>query len=533
MHTTRKHWHLPRSDPPIIPISTLHLVTIQRKERVTSDSCLIHLRTSNRHIKHSQVLKSFVKFERLKSVARRAFLNQHTKLESGMDPHIISIRQLPTALLDLLYNPIIADNLVQYLPLSSILRLSSTAHSYHEWVFHTPKVFRYLDLSRAKGAYTPFIARIDNGGHSWRAERMDENLTEDEFYSGPLRSVLNRLHRLRILQDVQVLVLDRLASVTHELLHEVTTDSRYNVRLLSVRQCPNVNETRLRQLLTYLCRPSRPDNTPRLQGLYFFTDPAHDGTLNDQATVSEGITTVDGAALGLLPSHKADKHYSRHWYAPSGRLTTVNGRSAWEETLQSCSGIIAFDAVLCKSIHEHMAAVLHDASRDSLSTMLPGTFPIATVALGPGGCAGCGETPEATPIWGQDDLSEFPLLSPPPYSGKLVDAVRPPPEAELAPSHKQRLIVSCRYCLVNRFCDSCHRWWCAECYNPKQSKKLRDLEALSNAGLDYLPTQSELQTNSDSEGSKGDSIKVFNGLCVENCLVGEMMAGAGSYGMWA
>jgi hypothetical protein len=36
----------------------------------------------------------------------------------------------------------------------------------------------------------------------------------------------------------------------------------------------------------------------------------------------------------------------------------------------------------------------------------------------------------------------------------------------------------------------------------------------------------------ESSKKGGDGIKVFNNLCVENCLVGEMMAGAGSGGMW-
>ncbi|KAK5957072.1 hypothetical protein OHC33_001441 [Knufia fluminis] len=451
-----------------------------------------------------------------------------------MDPHT-SIGQLPTSLLDLLCNPIIADNVLQYLPLSSIIRLSRTAQPYRRWVLRTPKVFRYLDLSRARGAYVPFIAPIDNGGHSWRAERMDENLTEDEFYAGPLRSVLNKLTRLHILQDVQVLVLDRLASVTHELLHEITTDSKYDVRLLSIRQCPNVNETRLRQLLSYLCRPSRPEGTPHLQGLYFFTDPISDRDSETKTIAHDGITTVDGAALGLIPSDKAQDAAAQHWYAPAGRVTQfgADGRSAWEETLQTCSGIIAFDAVLCKAMHEHMAPCLHEASREFLATSKPGVPTIATIALGPGGCAGCGKPPEGTPVWGESDIRNFPLLSPPPHSAKLIDAVRPPRAAITNSPHSQRLIVSCKWCLVNRHCDSCHRWWCADCYNPKQSNKLRDLEALSNAGLSYLPSAEELETGSASDGSKGDSIKVFNGFCVENCLVGEMMAGAGSNGMWA
>jgi len=38
--------------------------------------------------------------------------------------------------------------------------------------------------------------------------------------------------------------------------------------------------------------------------------------------------------------------------------------------------------------------------------------------------------------------------------------------------------------------------------------------------------------HSHEEGRKKEDIKVHMGLCVDNCLVGEMMAGAGSIGMW-
>lgn len=130
-------------------------------------------------------------------------------------------------------------------------------------------------------------------------------------------------------------------------------------------------------------------------------------------------------------------------------------------------------------------------------------------------------------------MTEFPLLAPPPFSGRLIDAVRPPKLRHGKDDKPAQLIVSCTWCLVNRHCDSCQRWWCTDCYNPKRSKKLRDLEALSNAGLNYLPSSHELETVAEGSNSKKDSVKVFNGFCVEFCLVGEMMAGAGSNGMWA
>jgi hypothetical protein len=46
------------------------------------------------------------------------------------------------------------------------------------------------------------------------------------------------------------------------------------------------------------------------------------------------------------------------------------------------------------------------------------------------------------------------------------------------------------------------------------------------------PQRDELE-NLDTPGQgKRDKIKVFNALCIANCLVSEMMAGKGSAGMW-
>jgi hypothetical protein len=185
-------------------------------------------------------------------------------------------------------------------------------------------------------------------------------------------------------------------------------------------------------------------------------------------------------------------------------------------------------------MHTDMAPFLHHASGEYLAEYKPTVAPLASVALGPSGCSGCGRAPQGAPVWGESDIMEFPLLSPPPYSSQIADAVRPPPlsKSDQETSSKRRLIVSCTWCLTNRHCESCHRWWCGSCYNTKKSTKIQQLETfVSLTGL-YLPQGHELETDGRPGQGKGGNIKVFNGLCVENCLVGEMMAGAGSGGMW-
>lgn len=349
---------------------------------------------------------------------------------------------------------------------------------------------------------------------------MDENLTEDEFLAGPLRGVLGKLRRTQILGKVQTLVLDGLASVTSDLLHELVTSSDYNVRLLSIRRCVNVNEAKLQQLLSYICRPTRPEGTPRLQGVYFFTDPIrHVGS--KQAL---GITAAEGAQIGAAPLEKASTaSLNDYWYAPVGQLLVRGHKvpTAWEQTLNTCKGIIWFDAVLCTHMHADMASVAH---KDS-----PEFSAMATMALGPDGCAGCGRAPLDAPTWGESDLKEFPLLWPPPHSGKLVDALRPPPRfTKDGRPQPQRLIVSCSWCMDSRQCDSCHKWWCVDCYDPKRNRSVQTVDHIREAGVDEFLAGRTIPLSQNID----QSIKVFNGLCVQYCLMGEWMAGAGGGGMW-
>ena len=451
--------------------------------------------------------------------------------------------ELPLTLLDLLSNTLIFDNVIPQLTLSSNFALSRTAKPYRSFLQQNPRFFRYVDLSRCRGAYIPpSLTRVDSGGHTWRSQRMDEHLTEDDIYSGPLRGILSKLSRTVPLSSIHVLVLDGMASVTSDIVSDILMDSTYDVWLLSVIGCVNLNARKLQQLLGYICRPSRPEGTPRLKGLYYFGTEkrASRKALMSIASASyTGVTSSEGAQLGGQPvsTLSSASTSSDPWYAPSGRVLSAGfaQRSPWEETLQVCKGIIAFDAVLCTHMHVEMRPFLHHASGEYLAEHKPTVAPLASMALGPGGCAGCGQAPRGAPVWGESDIMEFPLLNPPPSSGQVIDAARLPTlsKSDRATTSRQRLIVSCTWCLTNRHCESCHRWWCGSCYNTKKSTKLQQLETFVHlTGLEYQPTGYELTASGKPGREKSGNVKVFSGLCVENCLVGEMMAGAGSGGMW-
>lgn len=82
-------------------------------------------------------------------------------------------------LLQLLANSLVLAHTVPYLSCYDVLNLAATSRAFRFLVYHTPHVFRRLDLGNVKTAQFE-IDGIDRGGQTWRNVQMDENLTEDE-----------------------------------------------------------------------------------------------------------------------------------------------------------------------------------------------------------------------------------------------------------------------------------------------------------------------------------------------------------------
>lgn len=436
----------------------------------------------------------------------------------------------PTSLGDLLCNTVVLSRLAPYLSVTSVLALEATSKSYRHVLQDAPDTHRYLDLSGCKAAIIPDMS-VDHGGINWRSERMDEALSEDDIYCGPLRGIFSIMTRKNALQHVQTMILDGL-TVPADLVQEIVSTT--NVRILSIREAKQLNQAKLIQVLKYAVRPSRPSGMPMLRGLYVFgpKDGQRHYTRKDALCsavqgYTDGVTSSEGAQIGATWNPKSHDSLTSsltrctdRWYQPSGKMFSiaVPYRAPWAEALQACEGIIAFDAILCggprhDAAKYYSSTPVEDSGRNG-SWLVP---MVANVALGYG-CVECKSSSEGPVIYETSETSRLPLLDPPlRHSSAMKDAQRP---TLISGSTYPSLYARCEECLTARWCERCLKWWDERCYPPKVTD--RRISEVREAAMALDPTVQSVQQD----------IRVFLGLCTSSCLVSEEMYGSGSGGMW-
>ncbi|KAH0396157.1 hypothetical protein KCU89_g9592, partial [Aureobasidium melanogenum] len=273
------------------------------------------------------------------------------------------VESQPLTLVDLLNNTLIWRQTAPYLSAGSVLALSATARTFRHTICESPETFRHLNLTLVKSATLVDSSPIDKGGISWRAERMDESLTEDDFFSGPLRGVFSKLERQHLLQNVKTLILDGL-SVPAELVREIILEDRFNVKILSIRDVTNMNQRGLQSVLRYIVRPSA-SMLPKLKGLYLFGRKDALATLSPRAQskspgrMSTGVMSSEGAQIGAEWNSRSEVALSAslghdqpldEWWKTKGDVWNTPGSTKytpspdWADILLACQGIIAFDA---------------------------------------------------------------------------------------------------------------------------------------------------------------------------------------------
>ncbi|KAK8170708.1 hypothetical protein BC567DRAFT_102303 [Phyllosticta citribraziliensis] len=419
----------------------------------------------------------------------------------------------PTTLFDLLNNSLLLRTITPHLPVASLFALARVSKSFFDLITNSPDAFRYLDLSAVRSAAAPSHKPLDSGAITWRAERMDEALTEDEFYSGPLRGIFSKLQRRNLLKNVYTLVLDGL-SVPADLVREIIAEDRFNVRILSIRECTHLNERKLMQVLKYAVRPTRPSGSPRLKGLYVFgskdPSPFTDAIPKPQRSPPRtpenigGVMASQGAQIGAEWNQKSSEALntalarSEHkWYQTAGRVLHRRPSPEWAETLKACEGIIYFDAVLCRGPrHDIETAYTQGSTPHPKSFLGPA---VANVALGPTGCQSCHSCPEGPAIFGKSPATHLPLLSPPPLCSSTVQAAQRPSSVPGSPP--PILIARCEECLRGRWCERCNKWWDEDCYFGSTSSNAAAMT------LTAMQQAEQLQSITNENGQPSKNIK--------------------------
>lgn len=165
------------------------------------------------------------------------------------------------SLQDLLGNTLVLNHISPYLGLRSTVRLAATCKPFQDLVYRTPGVFRHVVLTKLAIPYSS----------SSPGELEDEpSETTDSFHARPVLRVLQSLKSRNVLHDIRTLILDGTA-VPLPLLTSILTDDAYSIRILSLRGVKELGDGKLIQVLRYIIRPSRPEGTPKLKGLYYFT----------------------------------------------------------------------------------------------------------------------------------------------------------------------------------------------------------------------------------------------------------------------
>ncbi|KAH7020844.1 uncharacterized protein B0I36DRAFT_204800, partial [Microdochium trichocladiopsis] len=369
-------------------------------------------------------------------------------------------------LFSLLSNSLVLHQTVPHLPISSLLSLASASRSFKALLHNSPGVFRHLDLTTVKRAQPCLDRSTSTSSHREAGpvvyDRFVADVTEDDVYSGPLRGVLATVQRRDILASVQTLVLDGL-SVTAELVNDMLVDPSFSVRILSVRDCANLNEAKLMQTLRFACRRGRAANALRLKGLYVF-----------------GSKDSSREAGGLNKSSRASS-----WYHNHGRIISKKITDGWAETLLDCQSSIRFDAVLCTGPRHQNSPAFGRVPVSSYSSSARATpWAVATFAVG--GCAVCGTAPEGFTVHGESPEENLPLLAPLLVHSSNVKAACRPAGASSSgsgglggSSGRPRFVPRCLECIRERYCFSCDQWWCESCYQvpgqhqPLQTRKIQ------------------------------------------------------------
>ena len=383
---------------------------------------------------------------------------------------------------------------------TSILRLAATSKPLQSLLYTNPSVFRCVDASVRRRA-TVYSRSI----------RPEDVTTTRRF-----EKVLTPTFQDHVFRRLRILNLDGQSGVIIHNLSKTFPGSSIPLRILSIRRIQYLRGDELFEVLSRFCEG---DASNRLQGVYVFDarQPAH--PVPGPREVTAGVTARLGAALGqphgaaLGQPHGADEaglHNSLDpmesaWHQGPGWLT----QETRLDFLQLFQLPLYYDSILCRSRR-------HTKSADG-----PPPLSCAYAQVVPSPCEICGSAPEGLIDQHSAPSHNLPLLAPLPRSPSIKLAQRP----FLAENRARPFLARCQECLRARWCHDCGRFWCEDCYAAERSS--------TGDPVNVWPAWGVWTSSGSGPGQPGVTLKVYDGLCIEHCLVPEMYSGTGSGGMWA
>lgn len=410
----------------------------------------------------------------------------------------------PCSLYSLLSVHLILERIAAHLRIRDLYALSATSIPFCVLIRSSPAAWRRLDMQHVKGVLVGDI-NIDIINEKKEAYAQTGRYPLSMYRVPPLEKL--KSFTWDLLEHVRILILDT-QFVDVSTLSCILLDPKYHVRLLSLIKVHGLNQAEFLELLVHFVNDAQVRNLRRtLVGIYYFNTRA------DANNPSRRLERKRFESERNLHPIRFDTPRSAcrrpRWYRlfcwlNASRLAGLN-----PELIRATSGVIAWDAVLCRG------------PRHALPGTAASSSAFASDVLDPEGCAICHSSPEGPGIMGD----QLPMRHPPPLYATSAEAAREPtsgpesmgegedtplrrlamyePPLDSESGKRSPFFARCFACLEHRWCMECGKWWCENCYEPGAPESYFATGAAGSgtrvSNLLYLPSLRACSTTSSSQ----------------------------------
>ncbi|KAK6539947.1 hypothetical protein TWF694_008781 [Orbilia ellipsospora] len=334
-------------------------------------------------------------------------------------------------LLEFLSNDYLLMQTCPYFLPHETLNLALCSKNFYNLLFHTPGVFRHVDISLSS------VVPTNQPQHQIVLRRNSIDILSSRLLG----------------RNTQTLILDGLP-MNFDKLTNLLLSPNQRISILSVRDCA-LNQPVFMQTLHFLVRPG---STSPLKGVYMFNKS-------------------NGKA-------RSKNKWQRIRY---GEIEFIEG---WAETVLACEGKILFDVGICKGSKHMSFQPLEDGTNVSAAAEIElGSTPVS-VQSGFSAFAWSANDSEQSSVTstsaGED--SWIPPQMAPKLATKTIrgscEGCKMPPvgctsklyapvpvlTSDIKVACRPRLgeteeVSMCEDCTKERLCEGCGKWWCENCYD--------------------------------------------------------------------